>query len=220
MIFVICSPVGPYYPTGFKPIALHGTTPDEYIRAAPGGTGAFKLGANYAPAVVPQKSAAEKGYLQNLWLWGEEHWLTEVGTMNMFVVLKADDGVLELITPPLDGMILPGVTRDSVLALGRAHEKNEKVLEELPRLRVVERKINMAEVKEKAREGKVVEMFGAGTAAVISPVNKIGYLGEDIDIPVGEDGMGPVSRPIWKELVGIQTGAIESPWSYVVDGDP
>ena len=87
---VICSPVGPYFPHGFKPISLYGTT--EYIRAAPGGTGAYKLGINYAPGVMPQREAAMKGYAQNLWLQGPEHYLTEVGTMNMFVVLKKKDG--------------------------------------------------------------------------------------------------------------------------------
>jgi branched-chain amino acid aminotransferase len=88
LLFVICSPVGPYYPAGFKPIALYGTT--EFIRAAPGGTGAYKLGVNYAPGVMPQKKAASLGYAQNLWLHGEEHYLTEVGTMNMFVVLRKE----------------------------------------------------------------------------------------------------------------------------------
>lgn len=90
MLFVICSPVGPYYPQGFKPVQLYATT--EFTRASPGGTGAYKLGANYAPGVMPQKLAAQKGYVQNLWLHGEEHYLTEVGTMNMFVVFKRADG--------------------------------------------------------------------------------------------------------------------------------
>jgi branched-chain amino acid aminotransferase len=78
LLFVIASPVGPYYPTGFKPVALYGTVAEVYIRAAPGGTGAFKIGANYAPGVLPQKAAAKNGYVQNLWLHGKEHWLTEV----------------------------------------------------------------------------------------------------------------------------------------------
>ena len=76
LLFVICSPVGPYYPQGFKPVALYGTT--EYSRAAPGGIGAYKLGANYAPGVLIQKEAAAKGYVQNLWLHGPEHYVTEV----------------------------------------------------------------------------------------------------------------------------------------------
>ncbi|KAJ8084244.1 branched-chain-amino-acid transaminase bat2 [Marasmius tenuissimus] len=216
LLFVICSPVGPYYPNGFKPIGLYGTT--EFIRAAPGGTGAYKLGVNYAPGVMPQKLVAKQGYAQNLWLHGPEHYLTEVGTMNMFVVLRSDDGGYELITPPLDGMILPGVTRDSVLALAREHVAGAKRLPNLPENLVVsERPITMKEVKEASKTNKLVELFGAGTAAVISPVDRIGYLGEDIPIPTGEDGMGPISRPIWTELVGRQTGAIPSDWSVLVE---
>ncbi|KIJ68758.1 hypothetical protein HYDPIDRAFT_147313 [Hydnomerulius pinastri MD-312] len=215
LLFVICSPAGPYYPQGFKPVPLYGTT--EYIRAAPGGTGAFKLAANYAPGVVAQKSAAKAGYAQNLWLHGPEHWLTEVGTMNLFVVLKGEDGVTELVTPPLDGMILPGVTRDSVLALARNHASGSKQLPGLPtQLKVSERPINMGEIINASKAGRLVELFGTGTAAVVTPVEKIGYLGSDVMIPTGEDGMGPVSKPLWTELVGIQTGAIQSDWNFVV----
>ncbi|OAX33734.1 branched-chain amino acid aminotransferase II [Rhizopogon vinicolor AM-OR11-026] len=215
LLFVITSPAGPYYPQGFKPVPLHGTT--EYIRAAPGGTGAYKLSANYAPGVVAQKSAAKQGYAQNLWLHGPEHWLTEVGTMNLFVVIKDRDGVTELITPPLDGMILPGVTRDSVLTLARNHASGAKRLQGLPdAIKISERPINMAEIILSSKEGRLVELFGTGTAAVVTPVERIGYNGGDVMIPTGEDGMGPVSKPLWTELVGIQTGAIKSDWNYVV----
>ncbi|KAI0706074.1 branched-chain amino acid aminotransferase II [Cytidiella melzeri] len=216
LLFVICSPVGPYYPQGFKPVALYGTT--EYSRAAPGGIGAFKLGANYAPGVMIQKEAALKGYVQNLWLHGPEHYVTEVGTMNAFVVFKQPNEVTQLVTPPLDGMILPGVTRDSVLALARDHASGKSPLAGMPEgeLIVNERPFTMKEVKRAAEEGNLVEFFGTGTAAVISPVDRIGYLGSDIHIPTGPDGMGPVSRAIWKQLVGIQTGKIEHPWSVVV----
>ncbi|KAG2369259.1 aminotransferase [Suillus spraguei] len=215
LLFVIACPVGAYYPQGFKPIPLRGTT--EYIRAAPGGIGAYKLAANYGPCVVAEKSAANEGYAQNLWLQGPEHWLTEAGTMNLFVVIKDRDGVNELITPPLDGMILPGVTRDSVLALARNHVSGIKRLQGLPDLiKVSERPTNMDEIIQSSKEGRLVELFGTGTAVVISPVERIGYNGGDFMIPTGEDGMGPVSRPLWTELVGIQTGAVESDWNYVV----
>jgi len=114
-------------------------------------------------------------------------------------------------------MILPGVTRDSVLTLARDHISGKNKLNELSdNLVVSERPITMKEVKEASLSGRLVELFGAGTAAVISPVDRIGYLGEDIHIPTGEDGMGPISRPIWKELVGRQMGSIESDWSVVV----
>ncbi|KAI5991488.1 aminotransferase [Pisolithus albus] len=215
LLFVICSPAGPYYPQGFKPVPLYGTT--EYIRAAPGGTGAYKLAANYAPGVIAQKMAAKAGYAQNLWLHGPEHYLTEVGTMNLFVALKGEDGVVELVTPPLDGMILPGVTRDSVLALARNHVSGKKRLAGLPeKLKVSERPITMGEVKAAAETRRLVELFGAGTACVITPVDRIGYQGSDVVIPTGEDGMGPLSKPLWTELTGIQTGEIESEWNFVV----
>lgn len=214
LLFVVCAPVGPYYPKGFKPVSLHGTT--EFIRAAPGGTGAYKLGANYAPGVMPQKKVSREGYTQNLWLHGPDHCLTEVGTMNAFVVFKRGE-TTTLVTPPLDGMILPGVTRDSVLTLARDHASGKRPLPGLPsNLVVEERGVTMAEIKSAAQKGELVELFGTGTAAIISPVDKIGYLGEDIDIPVGQDGMGPLSRPFWERLVGIQKGEIKSDWSVVV----
>lgn len=201
------------------------------------GTGAFKLGVNYAPGVVAQRDAAKRGYVQNLWLHGPEHYLTEVcthslqltltkvltflvaqvGTMNMFIVFNKPDGGVELVTPPLDGMILPGITRDSVLAIARSHAAGSKTLSGLPsNLTVTERPVTMSEVKEASKNGRLVELFGAGTAAVISPVDRIGYMGEDVHFPTGEDGMGPVSRYIYKELVGIQTGTIKSPWNVFV----
>lgn len=114
-------------------------------------------------------------------------------------------------------MILPGVTRDSVLALARNHVSGGKQLEGLPtQLRVSERGVNMGEIIAASEAGRLVELFGTGTAAVVTPVERIGYLGKDVVIPTGEDGMGPVSRPLWKELVGIQTGTIASGWNFVV----
>ncbi|KAG1794368.1 aminotransferase [Suillus plorans] len=215
LLFVIACPVGPYYPQGFKPVPLYGTT--EYTRAAPGGIGAYKLAANYGPCIIAQKCAANWGYTQNLWLHGPEHWLTEAGMMNLFVVIKDSGGVTELITPPLDGMILPGVTRDSVLVLARNHVSGVKCLRGLPdAIKVSERPINMGEIIQSSKEGRLVELFGTGTAAIITPVERIGYNGGDIMIPTGEDGMGPVSRPLWTELVGIQTGAVKSDWNHVV----
>jgi branched-chain amino acid aminotransferase len=136
--------------------------------------------------------------------------------MNMFVVFKKPDGSLELVTPPLDGMILPGVTRDSVLTLARCHSQDKPIPNLPANLAVSERPVTMAEVKAASAEGRLVELFGTGTAAVISPVDRIGYMGKDVLIPTGKDGMGPVSRPIWQEIVGRQTGAIDSDWSVVV----
>ena len=127
--------------------------------------------------------------------------------------------VTELVTPPLDGMILPGVTRDSVLALAREHASGVAHIEGMPEGKFVvnERPVTMKEVIAAAQEGRLVEFFGTGTAAVISPVDRIGYLGNDLHIPTGPDGMGPVSRPIWKQLVGVQTGKIPHKWSVLVE---
>lgn len=114
-------------------------------------------------------------------------------------------------------MILPGVTRDSVLTLARDHASGKRPIPGLPsNLVIEERSVTMGEIKSSAQKGELIEFFGTGTAAVISPVDRIGYLGEDIEIPVGKDGMGPVSRPCWERLVGIQKGVIESDWSVVV----
>jgi len=114
-------------------------------------------------------------------------------------------------------MILPGVTRDSVLVLARDHASGKRPVPGLPsNLVVEERGVTMSEIRSAAEKGELAELFGTGTAAVVSPVDKIGYLGEDIEIPVGKDGMGPLSRPLWKRLVGIQKGAVESDWNVVV----
>lgn len=172
LLYVIASPVGPYYATGFKAISLRATS--EFIRAAPGGTGGFKLGANYSPAIVPQVEAAKKGYAQNLWLHGPEHELTEVGTMNLFVVIDKEDGTTELVTPPLQDLILPGVTRDSILTIAREHVAGKIHVPGLPEggLVISERKMTMPELSTLAKAGKIKEVFGAGTAAIVTSVDK------------------------------------------------
>ncbi|KAJ9109802.1 hypothetical protein QFC20_003218 [Naganishia adeliensis] len=215
LLFVIASPVGPYYATGFKAISLQATT--EYVRAAPGGTGGYKLGANYSPGVVPQVEAAKKGYAQNLWLHGPEHELTEVGTMNLFVVIENENGETELLTPPLEDLILPGVTRDSVLSIARDHVAGKIQVPGLPESGFVvsERKMTMPRLQELAKAGKVKEVFGAGTAAIITSVDNIGYKGEDIPIPAGPEGLGPIAKAMLDRIQGIQTGKIEHEWSVV-----
>ncbi|KZO95114.1 branched-chain amino acid aminotransferase II [Calocera viscosa TUFC12733] len=215
LLYVVCSPVGPYYKTAIKPVALLGT--DKYIRAAPGGTGGYKVAVNYAPAVVPQMEAEAAGYDQNLWLFGPEYQLTEVGSMNLFLVLRTKDGATELVTPALGDLILPGVTRDSILAIARGHASGKAPIDGLPKdLVVSERKIDMAEVKQAASEGRLLEVFGAGTAAIVSPVDRIGWEGKDIMIPCGEDGAGPVTKTMLREIVGRQYGRIPSEWCVVV----
>ncbi|KAL8283128.1 hypothetical protein RQP46_005906 [Phenoliferia psychrophenolica] len=183
LLFVIMSPVGPYYSTGYKPVSLLCSTKD--VRAWPGGTGALKLGSNYSGGVVPQLEAAKLGYQQILWLLGDE--LTEVGMMNAFVVIQLDEDTVELCTPPLGDIILPGVTRDSVLALCRSHADplTRPRFAGLPdNLVVSERRIFMSEIAERSANGTLLEMFGTGTAAVVSAVERIGYQGRDV--PLGE----------------------------------
>lgn len=208
LLYVIASPVGPYYPTGFKAISLEAT--ESAVRAWPGGVGDRKLGANYAPCIVPQIDAAKRGYQQNLWLFGEEGYVTEVGTMNMFVAWVNEEGVRELITAPLDGTILEGVTRESILAL--AHEKL------VPEgWTVSEKKYTMAQMKKAADEGRLLEAFGAGTAAVVSPVKAVTWRGEEIKIPLspGKE-TGPLAENFWNWMLAIQYGEVDHPWSKVI----
>lgn len=208
-LFVIACPVGPYYPTGFKPIKLLADA--ENVRAWPGGCGNSKVGGNYGPTVAPQMAAAEKGCHQVLWLYPEgdgDHSVTEVGAMNLFFVIKSEDGkTTELVTAPLeDGTILPGVTRRSILELAR--NKGE--------LKVSERKLKMSEIIKASKEGRVLEAFGAGTAAIIAPVKSVQYKGADLDFPTGES-VGPVAQEMWDTITDIQYGRVDHPWSVLVN---
>jgi branched-chain amino acid aminotransferase len=208
LLFVIASPVGPYYPTGFKAVSLEAT--DYAVRAWPGGVGDKKLGANYAPCIVPQLEAAKKGLHQNLWLFGEEEYVTEVGTMNMFAAIKGKDGQKELVTAPLDGTILEGVTRDSILALARERLAPEG-------WKISERKYSMPELAEAANEGRLLEAFGAGTAAVVSPVRKISWKGEMVECGLREDQeAGEIAMKMKSWIEAIQYGDDEHEWSHVV----
>lgn len=220
LLYVIASPVGPYYPTGFKAISLEATT--YAVRAWPGGVGNSKIGANYAPCIVPQMQAAARGMHQNLWLFedldpqtGEKvDYLTEVGTMNLFVALQHKDGSKELVTAPLDGTILEGVTRDSVLSLARERLASQG-------WQINERKCTMQEVAAAAAEGRLLEVFGAGTAAVVSPVRAISWREEMIDcgLPAGEEA-GPIAKQMKEWMERIQYGDEEHPWSVKIDVDP
>lgn len=205
LLYVIASPVGPYYPTGFKAISLEAT--DYAVRAWPGGVGDKKLGANYAPCILPQLQAAKRGFHQNLWLFGPEEHVTEVGTMNLFVAMKSrETGQPELLTAPLDGTILEGVTRDSVLALARERLAPKG-------WNVMERYTRMAEIADAAREGRLVEVFGAGTAAVVSPVRKIMWKGELVDCGLKEkEEAGEIATQMKTWIEGIQYGDEEHAW--------
>lgn len=205
LLFVIASPVGPYYPTGFKAVSLEAT--DYAVRAWPGGVGDKKLGANYAPCIVPQMMAAKRGFHQNLWLFGEEEYLTEVGTMNLFVAIKdKHTGQKELVTAPLDGTILEGVTRDSVLGIARENLEPEG-------WKISERKLRMKDLANAADEGRLMEVFGAGTAAIVSPVREISWKNRLVDcgLSPGKEA-GPIAQRMKDWIEGIQYGDIEHPW--------
>lgn len=202
-LFVITSPVGPYYKTGFKPVSL--LADSKNVRAWRGGTGAYKLGANYAGTIWPALQAEKAGHSQVLWL--VEDRVSEVGTMNLFFFWINEQGQRELITPPLDdGTILPGVTRSSVLDLARTWNE----------FKVTEGDITMTQVAKALHEGRILEAFGAGTAAVISPIERIHYKGEDLRIPLGTKGStqaGELSQRLLDTMLSIQYGEIPSPWS-------
>ena len=231
MIFIVLTPTGPYFRT---PAALSLLAVGESVRAWPGGTGGHKLGANYAPGFLPQQIAAKQGYQQCLWLLGEN--VTEAGAMNFFVVLKRDDGGesrfynqpssqfngaadLDLVTPPLDGTILPGLTRASCLTLAAAHPSKTS-LPKLPNVRIHthERPFTMRDLDEWCAQGKLLEAFGAGTAAIIAPIGRIGFGGKDLVLPQHKGAYGPVSRALWERLVDIQQGRIEwENWSVLCE---
>jgi branched-chain amino acid aminotransferase len=184
---IITSPVGAYYPEGLNPVKL--ITSGEYVRAVKGGVGAAKTPANYAASLLPGEEAKKKGFSQVLWLDGlENKYLEEVGTMNIMFVI---DG--KLITPPLEGSILPGVTRDSVISLA----EHWGIPVEL-------RPITIDEVFAEAKKNRLQEVFGTGTAAVISPVGWIQHKGEMITIHSGE--IGPWSQKLYDEITGMQYG--------------
>ena len=209
LLYIILSPVGPYYPTGFKPVSLWACT--EYCRAWPGGTGNSKVGPNYGITVMPGELAHKKGTQQVLWLFGEKELITEVGAMNFMAIWINKKGEKELITATLeDGLILPGVTRASILDLARKEEG----------LKVTEGHWTMPELLEALAEKRVLEVFGTGTAAIITPVNKILYQDKWYDVPLDvnnpEATIGPYAQKFINELMDIQYGATPSEWSVKI----
>uniref|UniRef100_A0A6J0TJD2 Branched-chain-amino-acid aminotransferase n=2 Tax=Pogona vitticeps TaxID=103695 RepID=A0A6J0TJD2_9SAUR len=200
LLYVILCPVGPYFATGsFSPVSL--LADPCFIRAWIGGVGDYKLGGNYGPTIYVQNAAAKEGCQQVLWLYGEDHQITEVGTMNIFIFWKDHQGDLELVTPPLNGIILPGVIRQSLLELSRKWGE----------FRVSERIVTMAELIKGLEENRVKEVFGSGTACVVCPVNRILYQGKNYHIPTMENGP-VIAKRFLKELTDIQYGRVASDW--------
>lgn len=193
--FIIVGPVGPYYPQGFSPTKIFVT--QDYVRAAVGGMGYCKAAGNYAASLLAAKKAAEMGYTQVLWLDGvQRRYVEEVGTSNIFFVIGD-----ELVTPPLAGTILPGVTRDSVLQIARKWK-----------LKVSERPIAIDEVIDAARKGTLNEAFASGTAAIVSPIGLIYYKGKEYTIQGGK--IGELTEKLYNEILQIQYGEKEDPFGW------
>ena len=187
---VIASPVGAYFKGGSAAITVWVT--DSYTRAAAGGTGAAKFGGNYANSLLAQAEASRHGCDQVVFLDAAEHrWVEELGGMNVFFVMA--DGTL--VTPPLAGTILPGITRSSIIAL--AHEEG---------LTVQERPYAFDQWRDDAQAGRVAEAFACGTAAVISAIGTVRYAGGEFSI--GGGGKGKITQRLYERLTGIQRGKI------------
>lgn len=197
--YVIAGPVGAYYPEGFNPVGIW--VSDEYVRAVRGGVGDAKTGGNYAASLKAQMAAKEAGYSQVLWLDAlERRYVEEVGTMNIFFQI---DGTV--ITSPLTGSILPGVTRYSVIDLLRHWG-----------VPVEERRLSIDEVMEAGKKGTLEDVFGSGTAAIITPVKEIAYKGETL--LVGDGATGPTAQRLYDALLAIQYGEGDDPhgWGEVI----
>jgi branched-chain amino acid aminotransferase len=195
---IILSPVGSYYKEGIHPVKI--AVEEEFVRAASGGTGTAKTGGNYAASLKAQEVAAIKGYSQVLWLDGvEKKYIEEVGSMNVFFKING-----EVVTPALNGSILEGVTRNSILQLLKHWD-----------IPVTERKISMEEIYEAYSNGLLEEAFGTGTAAVISPIGEFFWKNEKLVINNGQTG--PLSKKLYDTLTGIQRGTEPDPFGWVVE---
>ncbi|MBW1644988.1 MAG: branched-chain amino acid aminotransferase [Deltaproteobacteria bacterium] len=187
--FIILSPVGAYYAEGFNPVKI--LVEDEYVRAAQGGIGDIKAPGNYAASLLAARKAQQEGYTQVLWLDAKElKMLEEVGTMNIMVKIRG-----KVYTPPLTGSILPGITRQSVLTI--LHEWG---------IPAVEESLSIDELMAAAASGDLEEMFGTGTAAVISPVGKLRY--RDQELLINDGRVGELSQRLFDHITGIQYGLL------------
>ncbi|RFU67865.1 branched-chain amino acid aminotransferase [Peribacillus saganii] len=194
---IILSPVGAYYKEGINPVKI--AVENQYVRAAVGGTGNAKTAGNYAGSLKAQEVAEAAGYSQVLWLDGKEkQYIEEVGSMNIFFKING-----EVVTPALNGSILEGVTRSSIIELLQHWN-----------IPVTERRISIEELYQAYKEGLLEEAFGTGTAAVISPVGELFWNGEKLIINDGKTG--ELSTKLYDTLTGIQTGKVEDPFGWTV----
>lgn len=196
LYYVLLSPSGAYYAGGLAPVGIY--VEDEHVRAVRGGVGVAKTGGNYSASILAGMKAKKLGYAQVLWLDGvEQRYVEEVGAMNMMFVYGK-----KIVTPVLNGSILSGITRDSTLKLAQylGYETQE-------------RPVTIDEVIEGARSGEITEAFGTGTAAVVSPVNKIFFKGQEVFI--GDNAIGPITHTLYDMLTGIQFGRMEDPFGWI-----
>ncbi len=197
LFYIILSPVGAYYASGLAPVDIY--VEDEYVRSVVGGTGFAKTGGNYAASLLAAQIAHDKGYDQVLWLDGKERkYVEEVGSMNIFFKIRG-----ELYTAPLAGSILPGITRDSVIKLAR----------DMFNVKVREEKIAIADIYKEAKTGGLEEVFGTGTAAVVSPVGGMSWEGKKITVADGN--MGPLTAKLYNKLTGIQYGKEKDEFGWI-----
>ena len=197
LFMIILAPSGAYYESGLAPVGIW--IEDEYVRAVRGGIGYAKTGGNYAASLIAQQKAHDAGYSQVLWLDGvERKYIEEVGAMNIFFKIAG-----KVVTPALNGSILPGITRNSVIELCKSWGYE-----------VEERKISADELIEAQKNGTLEECWGTGTAAVISPVGKLRYVDEVMTINGGE--IGQLSQKLYDTITGIQTGKLEDPRGWRV----
>ncbi len=194
--FIILSPVGAYYKEGFAPVKIW--VSKQHVRAVRGGVGEAKTAGNYAASLFAAEQAQKQGYSQVLWLDGvAQRYIEEVGSMNIVFVIDN-----EIVTPELSGSILPGITRDSVLALARSWG-----------MKVSERRVAIDEIIAAHQDGKLSEVFGTGTAAVISPVGEVRY--DDTVINIGDGTVGPVAQRMFTAITDIQYGKAEDAMGWV-----
>lgn len=193
---IITSPVGAYYAEGFNPVSL--TTSEKHVRAVVGGTGNVKTAGNYAASFLPAKKAKADGYTQVLWLDAKEQkYIEEVGTMNIHFIIGDT-----LITPALNGSILPGITRRSIIQLAKDWGLN-----------VEERKISLDEVFDAYEDGSLKEIFGSGTAAVVSPVGLINHNGKTIELD--REKPGEYAQKFFNAITDIQYGRAEDKHDWI-----
>ncbi|MBB3113509.1 branched-chain amino acid aminotransferase [Paenibacillus phyllosphaerae] len=195
---IIMSPVGAYYAEGMNPVKIY--VESDHVRAVKGGVGEAKTAGNYAAGLNAQQAASEKGYSQILWLDGvQRKYIEEVGSMNVF--FKIDGTVY---TPSLNGSILAGITRDSIIHMLKSWD-----------IPVVERPITIEELYEAGANGTLEEAFGTGTAAVISPIGEMNW--QDKPLVIRDGSTGELTAKLYDTLTGIQNGDIEDPYGWTVE---